>query len=1196
MASHRFALALALLVALPAAARPEEARLTVLHTTDLHGALTGWDYLADQPAPRGLTRVATLVQRVRAEGAPLLLLDAGDAIQGSPLATVWRRGFSQGSEPMMTAMTRMGYDAMAVGNHEFSYGLGALARARADAGFPWLAANVVRVSDGAPAFAPSLVKTVGALRVGVVGLGSPAVPSLEDSANHAGLRFLPAIEAARGEVERLRAGGFCDVVVLLAHTGLEFDPATSKDRIGGAPGENVGRALALGVPGVDVVILGHTHAVVDSLALGTTLVTQSGKWGEALGRVDLAFTRASPRHPWTLTSRRARVIAVTDSLPADTALAAFAEPYHRATEAALAEKLGVALREIGSPHGRLEDGGLWELIQRVQLEATGAEVSLAALFDPAARIAPGPITLRDAIAIYPYDNTLGVVELSGADLKQTLEQAARYLAPYTFEDERPLVEPGIPGYDFDAAEGVSYDIDLTRPVGDRIVNLALAGQPLAAERRLRVAVNSYRMNGGGGFEAIRRAPRLAVVTRGVRDLIVDHIRGTGTLDGRFTHNWTVLPDYAPISERPFIDLLVRQGVLPRTEAMRVYPAEPARRGDLAYWLARSFGWREQRLSGAFADVPDSLEPWLDGLVRRRVLGAWQTGDRFDPFAVVPLGMALDWCEGAARRAGYPLSGTRGDPSFRRALLTGIDFGRGRGRSGAFIFADTLTRARTLALVANLRFPTVRVLATTDFHGAILPGRERRTNRPLGGSAVLAAWIAKLRAENPEGTVVVDGGDLFQGTMISNLAFGRPVVEQMNALGYAAGAIGNHEFDWTADTLERRVHEMRFGALGANMVLAKNGKRPRWVRADTVVARRGVRIGILGLCYPKTPTVTLAKNVAHLRFEDDSATAAARVPALRRRGRADVVIGVGHIPAGTDSAGGATGDLPRLARGVPGVDAWFGGHSHNRVSDEVNGVPVMIAGSHGEAIAVCDLRVDPVAHRVLDRRFRLETIYGDMVTPDSAMQARVERWNSGVAAIGAEPLGRNARRLTRTRAGESTLGDLVTDAMREAVGAEIAFQNSGGLRADLPEGVVTRGAIYEVMPFDNTIVTMELTGAQVRRALEEGLRGGRVTQVSGLQFSFDLTRPEMQRVTALFDGEGAPIDTARTWEVAVNNFMAGGGDDYFTLARGKNSQDTQVLVRDALERFVRRHCAGGAALDYRAQGRITRSGTPPAASD
>lgn len=1186
MASHRFALALVLLALWPAAARPEEARLTVLHTADLHGALTDWDYLADRPAARGLTRLATLVQGVRAEGTPVLLLDAGDAMQGSPLETVWRRGFSQGHEPMMTAMTRMGYDAMAIGNHEFSFGPGALGRARAEAGFPWLAANIVRAEDGTPAFPASVVKTVGPLRVGVVGICTPAVPELEDSASVAGMRFLPAVEAARAEAERLRSGGLCDVVVLLAHTGLEFDAATGRERVGSAPGENVGRALALGVPGVDVVILGHTHALVDSLPIGATLVTQAGKWGQALGRVDLTYRRATPGEPWTLASRRARVITVADSVPADPALAAFAEPYHRATQAALAETLGVASQEIGAPRGRLEDGPLWELIQRVQLEATGADVSLAALPDTSVRIPPGPITLRHLMALYPYDNTLAVVELTGAGLKASLEHAARYFAAYDFEDGAPLTDPAFAAYNYDAAEGVSYEVDLTRPAGDRIVHLALGGKPVEPEQRLRVAVNSYRANGGGGFEAIRRAPRVSAVPRGVRELIADDIRKAGRVDAGFSRNWTILPDYASFPERRSIDLLVRQGVLPRPEAMRIYPAEVARRGDLAYWLSRSFGWREKRLSGAFPDVPDSLEPWLDGLLRRKALGSAGRADRFDPFAVVPLALALDWCEGTARRAGYELGWVRGDPAYRRGLLTGIDFPR--SRTGAFVFAESLSRSQGLALVANMRYPTIRVLETSDFHGFVMPARERRTNRAMGGSVPLASWIARLRGENPDGTVLVDGGDLFQGTMVSNFAFGRPVIEQMNALGYTATVIGNHEFDWTADTLVRRVHEMRFGALGANMTLAKDGRLPPWVRADTIVTRRGVRIGIIGLCYPGTPSVTLAKNVAHLRFADDSATAAALVPRLRKRG-ADVIIVVGHIPAGTDSSNRATGDLPRLARGIPGVDVWLGGHSHNRVIDAVNGIPLMIPGAHGEVVAVCDLRVDPVARRVIDRRYRLETTYADMVAPDTAMQARVDRWNAGVTAIAAEPLGRNASRLTRTRGGESGLGDLVTDAMREAVGADIAFQNNGGLRADLAEGEVTRGDIYEVMPFDNTIVTMDLTGAQVRRALEEGLRGGRITQVSGLRFSFDLSRPEMDRLTVLLDGGGAPLDTARVWKVAVNNFMAGGGDDYFTLMAGKNSQDTQVLVRDALEKFVKARCAGGATLDYPGRGRITRVG-------
>ncbi|HYM79798.1 MAG TPA: 5'-nucleotidase C-terminal domain-containing protein [Candidatus Limnocylindria bacterium] len=1185
MRIRRLAPLFALLVATGRPATADEQRLTVLHTTDLHGALTAYDYLADRPAARGLTRIATLVQRVRDEGEPVLLLDAGDCIQGSPLEVVHRSTPEGRPEPMMAAMNRIGYDAMAVGNHEFDFGLAAVERARQDARFPWLAANIL-TAEGRSAFQATLVKQVGDVRVGVIGLCTPAVPSWLDSTSIGGLRFESPVAAARREVERLRTAERCDVIVVLAHTGLGRDPVTGAEPPGDLPDENWGHRIATEVQGVDVLVLGHTHVVVPSQEIGGTLVTQAGKWAEALGRVDVTLARAASGERWTVARTGAQIVAVSSATPEDSALVRLAAPYHDATQNALGERIAEATAELVSHPERLADGPLWDLVHAAQLEASGAEVSLAPLFDPSARIAAGSVTLRDALKLYPYENTLGVVELTGQELAETLEHAARYFAPYTYEADRPLVDSGRYGFNFDAAQGVSYEIDLTRPPGDRIINLHRGGQPLDPERTLKVAVSSYRMNGGGGFEAIRRAPRTWRSTEQVRDLLVAHVRRRGRLEPSTDHNWTLLPDYVAARERPLIDLLVRQGVAPKEEVHRLLPDEPARRGDLAYWLARAFGWRERKLSGAFADVPDSLEPWLDGLLRRKVLGPDGDSEHFRPFATAATITVLDWCERAARHESYALTTSFGDRSFRLGLLAGIG-APGAATTGAALYRDTLARAEVLGMVANARFPTVRVLGTTDFHGAILPGAsERRTSREWGGSAVLASHLERLRAENPFGTVLVDSGDWYQGTMISNLQFGRPVIEQMNALGYAAAAIGNHEFDWTADTLVQRIAELRCRALGANLRERKSGRRPDWAGSDTSMVRRGVRVAIFGLCYPNTPSVTLPRYVAHLRFDDDSATAAERIPALRKQG-AEVVIGIGHIPALTDSTRRVRGDLARLARGVRGVDAWLGGHSHNHVAGEVAGVPALIAGSHGQQIALCDLVVDPVRDRVVEHRFRLVATYADEVSPDSAMKVRIERWNAGVAPIASEPVGRNLRRLTRTRGGESTVGNLVTDAIRTAAGVEIALQNTGGLRADLAEGVVTKGAIYEVIPFENTIVTMELTGAEVRRALEEALQSERITQVSGIHYEFDLGRPGFQRVVRVTNPDGSPFDESRRYRVAVNNFMADGGDDSSVLTQGRDWKDTQVAVRDTLEAFVRTKSASGQALDYRLEGRIAR---------
>jgi 2',3'-cyclic-nucleotide 2'-phosphodiesterase (5'-nucleotidase family) len=353
-----------------------------------------------------------------------------------------------------------------------------------------------------------------------------------------------------------------------------------------------------------------------------------------------------------------------------------------------------------------------------------------------------------------------------------------------------------------------------------------------------------------------------------------------------------------------------------------------------------------------------------------------------------------------------------------------------------------------------------------------------------------------------------------------------------------------------------------------------------------VTRRGVRVGIIGLCYPKTPTVTLPSNVVDLRFDDDSATAVPIVRRLRAE-HADVVVGVGHIPGTSDSTRRPGGDIARLARGVPGVDAWFGGHSHNLMVGDVAGVPTMISGAHGQYVGVCDLIVDPVARTVIEHRARLVPTYADEVTPDSTMAARVQRWNADVAVIAAEPVGRNLHALSRS-GGENTVGNFVTDAVRAATKVDIAFQNSGGLRADLAQGTVTRGAIYEIMPFDNTVVTMHLTGAEVRRALEEGLRTGRVAQVSGIRFTYDPDAPPMSRVVEITNGDGSRFDPERTYSVAVNNFMAEGGDDYSVFKTARDKSDTQLLVRDLLEQYVRERSAGGGGLDVATDSRVRRA--------
>jgi 2',3'-cyclic-nucleotide 2'-phosphodiesterase/3'-nucleotidase len=1179
-----------LLILVPASVfGAEQARVTILHTSDLHGRLGGTDLLEQRPASGGLARVATVVRRIRAAG-DVVLLDAGDSMQGDAVGEAWRAdAATRRPEPMMAAMSELGYDAMAVGNHEFDFGLDRMARARDAARFPWLAANVVQARPTAPAFAPSRVRQVNGVRVGIVGLTTPAVASWSDSSLWRGLRFESPVDAARLEVRRLRERERVDIVVLLAHTGLATPPGASAPRAGQRPDENWGERLANDVPGVDLVILGHTHERIDSLSIAGVALAQAGRFGEAGGRADFTLERAGRAERWRIAGLRKSAIPVDDTVAADPRIAALAAGYEDAARARLGLVVGRTTRAIDAPDGRLADGPMWELLHRMQLKASGADVSLTALFRPDLTIASGPVSMRDLMRAYPYENRLVMLELTGAQVRAALEHAARHFNTYSFAADSALVDSAVAGYDFDTAEGLTYEIDLTRAPGDRIARLGYGDAPLDSTRALRVVMNDYRAGGGGGYAMFDGAKVLWRSERSARDLLIDYVRAAGALDGGHQTQWRLLPDYVTTPSRPLIDRLVRLGRAPAAEVLRLGATEPVRRGDLAYWLARAFDWHAARRSDAYLDLPGQLEPWVDGLLERRVLGASAVRDRFEPYQEASVWLALDWCENAARAAGYRLGSKDPDRAFRRGLLTGTGVQPDRDDRAAGL--TPFNRAQLLGVIANVRFPEIRVMSTSDFHGNVFPGTDRRSGREWGGTVALASLVERLRAENPEGSLLLDGGDCFQGTMASNLQFGRPVVEQMNALNYTAMAVGNHEFDWGVDTLRARIAEMTFPALGANFIEKKTGRLPHWVRADTLVLRRGLGIGVLGLCYRNTPTVTLSANVEPYRFDEDSAAAARSVPRLREKERADVVVAVGHVSAESDRGRRTRGgDLVRLARGVPGVDAWFGGHSHNFIEDEVGGVPLLIPGAFGRAVAVCDMVVDPITDRVLERRYRLEIAYVDENPGDPAWIARVERWNANVAPIADTPLGRSVSRLDRSGP-ETTIGNLITDAMLAAGGADIAMQNPGGMRADLDSGLVTRGDIYAVMPFDNTIVIEELTGAEVRRSLDEAMVRGRVTQVSGMRYTFDPGRPELNRVIEVTDRNGVPLDDAKYYRVACNNFMATGGDDYATLASGRNLTDTNRPIRDAIEDYVRKLTARGAAIDVRPDGRIQQVQAP-----
>ena len=519
---------------------PDRVQITILGTTDLHGNILPLDYYTNKSDNRGIAKIATLIKRVRKEQPNVLLIDSGDTIQGSPLESFHGRKNNQPPDPMMLIMSSLNYDAMAVGNHEYNFGLKVLEKARSEAKFPWLSANTYDKAKQQPHYKPYIVKEVAGVKIGILGLTTPGVPNWDNPPNYAGLEFHEPVVEARKWVPILREQEKADVVVIAMHMGLGEDLRTGEVSPGQVPHENEAISIAKEVPGVDVIFMGHTHRDVPSLYINGVLLTQANHWGRHLARADLYLQRDGSR--WRMYAKSARTIPSDDRVEPDPEVVKLAEPYDQETQGWLSRVIGNSPEELTAREARFRDTAILDLIQKVQLEAGKADVSMVASFNSEARIAKGPVSVRDIAGLYVYENTLAVLEVTGQQLKDALEHSAKYFKPYEpGKTPRDLINEKIPAYNFDIAEGVTYDLDISKPIGQRIQNLRFRGQPLAPTRKLRLATNNYRVNGGGGYDMYKNAPVVYRSSEEIRELIIDWVERNKTVPATPNNNWRLVP-------------------------------------------------------------------------------------------------------------------------------------------------------------------------------------------------------------------------------------------------------------------------------------------------------------------------------------------------------------------------------------------------------------------------------------------------------------------------------------------------------------------------------------------------------------------------------------------------------------------------------------------------------------------------------
>ncbi|MYS20666.1 2',3'-cyclic-nucleotide 2'-phosphodiesterase / 3'-nucleotidase [Streptomyces sp. DvalAA-14] len=543
--------------------RPKPFSLRVLGTTDLHGHALNWDYFTNAAYDDathndvGLAKVATLVTAARQEKGHdrTLLIDAGDIIQGTQLSYYYARvepitGAHRGPRhPMALAMNHMKYDAAALGNHEFNYGVPLLRAFQEQCDFPLLAANAVDATTLRPAFPPYLVKEIHveggpAVKVGVLGLTNPGI-AVWDKANVQGkLAFPGLVEQAKLYVPKLRALG-CDVVILTDHSGL--DGSTSYGDAVPYP-ENASSLVAAQVPGIDAILVGHTHVerpqtlVVNEQTGKTVVLSEPLMWGMRLSVFDIALTLEHGR--WQVSSVTAEV-RNANTVEEDPVVARLVRDEHQKVVAYVNQVIGSCAAAMSAAESTYKDTPIIDFINLVQSETVKAALagtayaslpvlSEASPFSRTAAIPAGQVSLRDVAGLYVYENTLDAKLLTGAQVKDYLEWSAAYFvqtAPDAPVDVTRITNANnTPDYSYDVLSGVSYDIDIAQPAGSRITGLSFGGAPVDPAAQFVLAVNNYRSSGGSNYPHVAAATSVWSSSDEIRNTIIAWVQAHGVID------------------------------------------------------------------------------------------------------------------------------------------------------------------------------------------------------------------------------------------------------------------------------------------------------------------------------------------------------------------------------------------------------------------------------------------------------------------------------------------------------------------------------------------------------------------------------------------------------------------------------------------------------------------------------------------
>lgn len=1084
--------------------------LQILATSDAHGRFLPYDYAVNAPDTTGsLAQIETAVKSLRSQNPNnTILVDAGDIIQDNSESLF----INTASNPMIDAMNQMGYDTLTYGNHEFNYGVPALQNIMKNFKGKALCGNVYN-KDGSRLAAPYAIVERSGVKVGIIGMVTPNITRW-DSANLQGYKVTNPVDETKAAIAELKKQNV-NVIIATEHMG-ETEEYNE-------PGSGVNDVLAA-CPEIDAFVAAHFHdrIVGDYFYNKTTYTLNNG----TVTATDMdGNTSAATMDEYNTAKAKGTVIV---------------EPY----------KWGKTLSQININLTKDSTG-------KYVISNKGNDITTAA-YDMSSKSGVNYQPDADMTAsLQSYNKTAiddantPVGTLEGGDLAPKNEIngiAQAKLQPTAMIDLINKVQmyygEKIAGHPIDVSSAAMFK-DSQNMVQGQIkkcdsANIYTYDNTLFVVKITGSQIKKYMEWSANYYNTYKPGDLTISFNNSIPGYNYDMFSGVKyTIDvskdpGSRIGNLTKM-DGTPIKDTDELYMTVNNY---RAQTQLLKAGTVFKAGDTL---------------PTFVGESDKTNGFGDGRVRDLVISYIQQ---------VKGGTITPVCDNNWKIIGNNWN------TYERSLAAKYI------NNGSLTLADYNSKPITWNDVKKVKNPNgdkiVDVVSFNDFHGNLAEDPGDTGKNP--GMAKLVTAIDEYKDANPD-TVVVSGGDNYQGSAMSNLTHGAPVSAMMKQLNVVASAVGNHEFDWGMDWISKWAQDGNFDYLASNIYDKKTGEPVTWAKPYKMVTVDGLKIGFVGLTTPETAYKTKPENVATLEFRDPAACAKIWADKLKSgtlpEGKADVVIALTHMGTAQDANGNITGEVvdSGLCK-VDSIDAVISAHTHLTVCGTVNNKPVLQANYAGRALGDLSIVVDKTTGKVKTIIPNVDNISQrkSQLVADPTAGDSYNSYNTQLQPILDKVEGVTDTELTHDRfaTGSSILGQWVADVMRKAAGTQIGIQNGGGLREPIAKGNITMGDLYTVMPFDNTLVKMNLKGSDLKRVIENGIENNNVgwVQLAGVKVYYDKDAKAGSRITAMFLEDGTPIDMNKTYSVVTNDFMATGGDQY-DFSGATNVYDTGVPVRDSL---------------------------------